>query len=98
MRLFEESKIPPGAVYMKILNTTHGSGWIVQVRPTKREAACPGYYSFLANERKEIKRIITGGPQCSPCSQNDPPTAVGGIKDFSHGLCRSGILEFRISL
>jgi len=62
-------------------NTTHGSGWIVQVRPTT-EAARPlgfGYLSPLASRgEREGKTGISDAPLCR-LGLNNPPTAVGGI-------------------
>jgi hypothetical protein len=35
----------------KILNPTHGSGWIVQVQPKIREPACPPFF-FLSSQTR----------------------------------------------
>jgi hypothetical protein len=61
-------------------NTTHGSGWIVQVRPTT-EAPRPHpfcYLSPLAPRGERRQNGISGAPLCR-LGLNDPPTAVGGI-------------------
>src|SRR5438477_9025860 len=61
-------------------NPTHGSGWIVQVRPTI-EAARPSGSVISLPSRREGRETKNGNLGCAPCrlGLNDPPTAVGGI-------------------
>jgi hypothetical protein len=46
---------------MGSLNTTHGSGWIVQVRPTKANAGFPFFIPSSRREGREMKKQ-RGGP------------------------------------
>ena len=63
----------------KSLNPTHGSGWIVQVQPTRSETACLPFLFFSSQreEKKDNNVIWTGS--CCRSDLNHPPTAVGGI-------------------
>ena len=72
---------PLPRLHENILNTTHGSGWIIQVQPTERERrGLPViilFIPFLAFARKGITG--TAGLAFCRSDLNDPPTAVGGI-------------------
>src|SRR2546426_1487947 len=65
-------------------NPTHGSGWMVQVRPTNRDARPPDLFFSPSlpslREGREGKRKILGVPLCRQ-GLNHPPTAVGGIRE-----------------
>jgi hypothetical protein len=83
-------------------NTTHGSGWIVQLRPT--HVAHPEFpFCFPSLPSRREGREI--GKPTGPASHllycrlhlNDPPTAVGGIPRSFHTLSAVGGL-FRCGL
>ena len=76
-------------------NPTNGSWWIVQIRPPKQGG--PSAYerlSFMDLLREQVgsepstnsrwwdSQILEGLSLCRP-DLNHPPTAVGGISDFS---------------
>src|SRR5215475_15769783 len=65
---------------VKSPNPTHGSGWIVQVQPTKREATRPPFLFLSSQTRgKERKGRITGRASVLSCrlDLNNPPTCRG---------------------
>ena len=61
-------------------NPTHGSGWMLQIRPTNQSSPplCVIYLSPLALRGREVKPGIPGAHLCR-LALNNPPTAVGGI-------------------
>jgi hypothetical protein len=63
-------------------NTTHGSGWIVQVQPTTEAARSLRFWLSLSPRAARGERGQTGNLWCALCrlELNDPPTAVGGIQ------------------
>jgi hypothetical protein len=71
-------------------NPTHGSGWIVQVQPTKRRTrnvpfSSPSLPSRREGRDGEEKRRRDGQALCR-LGLNDPHTAVWGIREFSRNM------------
>src|SRR5262245_9372325 len=77
-------------------NPTYGSGWIFEARPTRRDvepSANPNHGSgWIIQTRPTSEK---GGraewtllPHFCRLNLNDPHTAVWGITDSSHNLCR----------
>jgi len=68
-------------------NTTHGSGWIVQLQLTPRRPRPIRYYPlhflFLAFARKRIK-MGTAPPRFLGRTWTIHPLSLGGIQDSSH--------------
>src|SRR6266496_2334659 len=78
-------------------NTTHGSGWIVQVQPmlgrTRDSGIPPGIAPTAVGGLFSKSR---GRPSCRP-HLNDPPTAVAGTPEVFHSLLTGGMRQDRKS-